>query len=131
MVIYSATLTLDDLADACDGIPAVYLNGTPTLVEGRKRRFVGVTLRAAGDERPVDWREHDDTASNGTPMGGPQAKSMPQHATYAEHGRWMANVLDVDPDARIKSAINDFHGRADFHRQTANAYRNVREGTNR
>lgn len=143
MKIYSDTLTIEDLHRACDAIPAVYLSdrgygmatgtyngasyGSPiVLVEGRKRRFERVTLRAESSERPKNWRELDDSVVPphdvmGATMGG--RRSMPQHATYDEHGRWMARLFDIDPHARIKSAVNDFNGRDDFHAQTGGKYR--------
>ena len=121
MKIYSDTLTIEDLHRACDAIPAVSINdrngfAQPHIIEGRKRRIEGVTLKATTSERVPDWRE----------IAGVDKRSMPQHATYDEHGRWMAALLDIDPDARIKSAVNDFQGREDFHCQTRNAYRVAR-----
>ncbi len=119
MIVYSDTLDEMDLRRACIGITAVYLThnvvGSVPLVEGprvRARRFERVTLRANSAERMPDWREMD---------GGADGRA-PQYATYHEYGRWMAALLDVDPNARIKSALNDFRGREDFHAQTGGLY---------
>lgn len=115
MIVYSDVLTMEDLERACDFNAALYLNDA-RLVEGRKRRFEGVTIRATSALRAPDWREHDSSAMRGG------VKSFPQFATYDEHGQWMARLFEVDPRARIKSAVNDFHGREDFHRQTSQRY---------
>jgi hypothetical protein len=129
-----------------DGAHGGFSTGNIRLIEGpkvRKRRIEGVTLRADSRERPKNWRELDgegvcyanavDVACGGraedrgpdsgyrSPMGG--RTMMPQYATYHEHGHWMARVFEMDPDARIKSAVNDFDGREDFHRQTNGLYR--------
>lgn len=113
MKIYSDVLNEQDLVIACKRASgAVYLNAAK-LIEGRKRRFEGVTIRAE-----TALRVGDDWRSEGT--GG--RRECPQYATYDEHGRWMAALFARDPQARIKSAIHDFNGAADFHDQTDNRY---------
>ena len=116
MKIYSQTLTIEDLAQAAAAIPAVHLNGEPVLINGRKRRIEGVTIRATTAERMPDWRERDDSAYRSG------RAALPQFATYNEHGQWMARLFELDPQARIVSAVNDFNGVEDFHRQTSRRY---------
>lgn len=127
MIVYSETLTVDDLQLAADRVPAVYLVPDKAYVTGaRKRRIEGVSLRARSHERGEGWRERDEHRDDGgrgygvAAMGG--RRLMPQYATYNEHGDFMALVFDMDPSARIKSAVNDFNGRENFHAQTYGAY---------
>ncbi|MGE0881894.1 MAG: hypothetical protein AB7O61_24845 [Acidimicrobiia bacterium] len=155
MIIYSETLTYDDLVAAVEPINAVtiaghahggFSTGFARLVHGpriRRRRWEGVTLTADASKRPKNWRDLDGpgvTYANavdnayGTPptYRGPEEdapsgkvwarRMQPQHATYHEHGRFMANVFERDPDATIKTAVTTYHGRDDFHAQTNNDY---------
>lgn len=109
------TLSAAHEADPFDH--AVYLNDARETGT-RVRRFEAVTIRATSALRAKDWRDRETTGRS--PMGG--RRSMPQYATYDEHGRFMAAILRVDPNARIKSAVHDFDGARDFHAQTGNQY---------
>jgi len=125
MKIYSQTLTVDDLNEAVCHVDApVYVRPGARVVEGRRRRIEGVRLGAESAARPADWREGQfvpPTYGGASSLGA--RRLMPQHATYDEHGQFMARLLDADPSAEIVSAINRFHGRDDFHEQTDNRYR--------
>jgi hypothetical protein len=112
MKVYSKTLQTCDLWAACpDGLEM--LDGLELIDGPRSRRFEHVRLCS-----PVPRGKGKRYRLNGGNIGALEAYA----ATYDEHGEWMAEVFERDPEARIVG-YEDYRGRDDFHEKTGGKYR--------
>jgi hypothetical protein len=116
MQIFTADLTaehLDNIADAM-GIQIYNYRHTDTRVRGKYKgkQEHAFVLRPTGVTRR--WTR----GGNGIP--GNMGKNRLWAISWAGHYVFMRALLNLDPDAVIKSAMNEFHG---FHDFDASAYR--------
>jgi hypothetical protein len=91
------------------------------LIDGpRSRRFEHVRLCSPvprGKGKRYRLNPGADARSHG------RARAAGNYAaTYDEHGEWMAEVFERDPEARIVG-YEDYRGRDDFHEKTGGKYR--------
>jgi hypothetical protein len=117
MRIHSDKLTRADLAEAimAAGLEGVYVDG---VIEGRSQsRARGFTVKLAA--RPGPGRRRRNTGRYGAEDAGHEMYQA--SATYDEHGAWMAELFERDPDA----IVTYYKGRDDFHDQTEGKYRKV------
>jgi len=115
MRIHSDRLTRQDLYSATEGIEGVWVDGA--IETGSRSRARGFTVKLAAE--PQKGRRRRNTGNYGAEDGGYPIQVAA--ATYDEHGRWMAELFERDPDA----IITYYSGRDDFHEQTDGKYRPV------
>lgn len=115
MRVYSHTLTMADLERAAARLGLQLVDGAELYEGPRTRRFDRVRLTSeAARAVPTSWQTI--AALDGRyPMYAGHRRH--HHATYWEHGEWMAELFDLDPTARIVAA-KLYEGRDSFHAQT-------------
>lgn len=130
MRIHSDTLTGGDLSDA---LSAAGLRTAGVWIEtadktGSRTRDHAFTVKLAAEPREGRRRQRN-TGTRGAeepryyrPAG---ADPFQVAATWDEHGRWMAELFEIDPAAVIMGS-GRYDGREDFHAQTDGKYRRIR-----
>lgn len=103
MKIYSDILTRDDMLDA---LPKGVTLDECYPIHGARVRSQGWNVRLRR------WGSNRNTNSGQWGAGEKGA------ATYDDHGWWMAQLFDRDPDARISW----WNGRDEFNRETDHKY---------
>lgn len=119
MYVYSKTLTMADLENAAARLGLELVPGAELYEGPRTRRFDRVRLQSA-DARTVEYPRETKAWEEGRMIYSTGRRH--HSATYDEHGYWMAELFELDPNARIKSGMHDFRGHADFHEQTRDTY---------
>jgi hypothetical protein len=122
MRIHTNILTSADIRSALTdaGLDGVWLDEcTERGSRARRRAF---EVRLAADPKPGRNRRRN-TGWHGAEDAGQPALQVA--ATYAEHGRWMAQIYRRDPHAIVAQYVNegDFHfkTRHQFHIEDADA----------
>lgn len=130
MRVYSNTLTMADLESAAARLGLELVPGAELREGPRTRYFDRVRLTSElARAVPLSWETRREL--EGLPVFRAGRRARHHNATYDEHGYWMADLLERDPNARVKSGMHDFRGHADFHAQTRGAYYAARERAHR
>lgn len=117
MRIHTNTLTVHDLHDALatTGLRAGGVRVDTASLHNSRKRKVSIEFRLSAE--PGKGRRRRNTGY----YGAEDAFQTPfqMAATYDEHGIWMAELFERDPEA----IIGYYDGRDDFHEQTKGKYR--------
>lgn len=127
MRIHSNILQLDDLTAArrAAGNGVLFLDvddyskyGQPTVV-GSRSRARAFDVRLCSDGTPdVDGTSRRRAVNAGTSRWIDRSAGLPKAASYADWGRFLAHLFDVDPDA----IAGLYKGADDFHEKTGYAF---------
>ena len=108
MLLYSQTLTRDDLERVANAMPVVLFD-TDHDFTGERRRRIKLNIRptAKGTEGDI-WRKVKVDQFSGRER---RAWAVSWHGFYV----FMAAILELDPEAEFKTALAHWKGRDDFH----------------
>jgi hypothetical protein len=103
--VYSDRFTREDMRDAAR-YAGVGLDTVTPITRPRTRKFGWVVKLTGSSTRHRNSGTHGAATWDSAP------------ATHDEHGRWMAFLFDIDPEAKIA----DYDGQAQFHFSTNDKY---------
>lgn len=112
MKIHTDTLTFRDFLDAFATSPGVEYGRL--TIQGSRSRQKAFDLTLVSDGQP----DKDGTPRHRRPNSGVRGAGEAFAASYADWGRVLAHLFEVDPEA----LAGPYKGAADFHAQTKGAF---------